>query len=95
MKCGRVFLLSPPSSLHCLCPQFCRAQLSPFLVRRAPRRLGSSERLDVNGDGFGDLVAHVEAADLELSASDVIAELTASRFGGRVVFGFDSIRIGR
>ena len=67
----------------------------PILVRRAQRRLGSSERLDVNGDGFGDLVAHVEAADLELSASDVIAELTASRFGGRVVFGFDSIRIGR
>jgi len=78
--------------------------MSPVLPRAAeplpraasPEEVGlSSERLDVNGDGFGDLVVHVEAADLELSASDVIAELTASTFGGRVVFGFDSIRIER
>jgi hypothetical protein len=50
---------------------------------------------DFNGDGFSDLIVHVEAAALELTSTDAIAELTARAFGGRVVFGFDSIRIVR
>jgi hypothetical protein len=48
---------------------------------------------DVNGDGLDDLVVHVEKAALELTSTDAIAELTARTFGGRVVFGFDSVSI--
>jgi len=48
---------------------------------------------DVNSDGLDDLVVHIDAAALELTPTDVIAELTARTFGGRVVFGFDSIRV--
>ena len=48
---------------------------------------------DVNGDGLYDLLVHIDAAALELTATDVIAELTARTFAGRVVFGFDTIRV--
>lgn len=48
---------------------------------------------DVNGDGLGDLVLHFETEALELTSTDVITQLTARTFGGRVIFGFDSVRI--
>ena len=48
---------------------------------------------DVDGDGRDDLVVHIDKAALELTAADVIAELTGRTFGGRVVFGVDEVRI--
>ena len=48
---------------------------------------------DVNGDGLDDLVVHVEKAALDLTSTDTITELIARTFGGRIVFGFDSVTI--
>jgi hypothetical protein len=38
-------------------------------------------------------VLQVDAAALDLTPTDVIAELTARTSGGRVVFGFDSVTV--
>jgi len=48
---------------------------------------------DVNGDGFLDLVVHVDTQSLELSAEDTEATLTGQTYAGQAIEGTDSVRI--
>ncbi|HEU4798257.1 MAG TPA: hypothetical protein VFT63_04975, partial [bacterium] len=48
---------------------------------------------DVNGDGFLDLVVHVDRTGLVLSAGDTEAALEGKTFDGKMIQGKDSIRV--
>jgi len=48
---------------------------------------------DTNGDGFLDLVLHVDTEGFTLTDGDVSAELTGSTFGGDDIFGEDMVRV--
>lgn len=48
---------------------------------------------DVDGDGFLDLIVHVDTTALELTGGDVQAELIGMTFDGQEIRGVDTIRI--
>ena len=48
---------------------------------------------DVNGDTITDVVVHVVTEVLELTETDVRAELRGLLFNGQVIKGYDSVRI--
>ena len=48
---------------------------------------------DTNGDGFLDLVLHVDTEGFTLTDGDVSAELTGSTFGGDDIYGEDVVRV--
>ena len=48
---------------------------------------------DTNGDGFLDLVLHVDTEGFNLTDGDVSAELTGSTFGGDDIYGEDVVRV--
>jgi hypothetical protein len=51
------------------------------------------ETLDVNGDGYRDLLAHFDVASLVLGPEATSAELTGQTVGGLQIRGADTIRI--
>jgi alpha-tubulin suppressor-like RCC1 family protein len=50
---------------------------------------------DVNGDGFLDLVVHIDTQALQLCGTDTYAVLKGNTFGGAEVAGKDMVRIVR
>jgi uncharacterized delta-60 repeat protein len=80
--------------------RFDAAAVDPLTVRLAGAAVAlkgkgtpSAILQDVNGDGLADLVVHVDTEALQLSATDIIAVLTATTFDGRAIAGTDSVRI--
>jgi hypothetical protein len=72
---------------------FDAATVNPATVALEGAGVRHTKVKDVNRDGLDDLEVHVDKAALELTSNDTIAELTARTLGGRVVFGFASVRV--
>ena len=68
-------------------------ELSGAKVAAGPNGLMRSNREDVNGDGFVDLVVHVVTADIQLTVGLAEAVLTGAKYGGQQVRGSDWVRI--
>ncbi|MBI5079096.1 C40 family peptidase [Candidatus Wolfebacteria bacterium] len=64
---------------------------TPIKLKRDGQPMASYE--DVNGDGFTDIVIHIITEALQLTSSDVKAELNGSLLDGSKIKGSDSVRI--
>lgn len=72
---------------------FDAATVDPATVKLAGAPAKKSSREDVNGDGYLDLVLHVDTAAMQLDAGSTEALLEGKTFGGASVRGVDSVRI--
>ena len=80
--------------------EFNATEVDPLTVELADatvRVKGNGQPLttiqDTNGDGFLDLVLHVDTEGFTLTDGDVSAELTGSTFGGDDIYGEDVVRV--
>lgn len=82
---------SPTFDVRQINPTTIQLANAPVKLKNNGQPIASFE--DINGDGFTDIIAHVITKSLQLTVSDIKANLEGKLFDGTIIKGFDSVRI--